>query len=84
MLVVGGTVWPLLWQWCIGAGVVVLKETAASVRTVLADMFQLRPLSYLTQCSLVSEKNAVKPADKGEDKPLPNKGQTSQQRTNPV
>ena len=48
---------PLLWQQCVGLGVVVIKEMPADVRTAIVEMCGVTAVSYLTQCSTVSTIN---------------------------
>ena len=44
---------PLLWEQCIGRDILVLKDVPAKTRAALSDFTGARPISYLTQCSLV-------------------------------
>ncbi len=51
----GGAVSPLLWELCIGLDVLVFKNVPVRSREVLSNLTGARPVSYLSQCSEVSE-----------------------------
>lgn len=55
VVIVGGTVSPLLWEHCIGTGIVILKGLDKRQVEGVCHLTGATPLSYLTHCSQVKE-----------------------------